>query len=199
LPRGPDRERVICDNRTYTLRGSEVRTLATVGAFRVVSSGDLRGHRGGPTDPRAGDLRHLRDQGLIETVRVPGSRDQAVALTKSGQQLLERYRDTRPQHRQAFHAGLVRTREREHDLHVHRACREVEARLEERGARVERVVLDHELKSDYQRWRHGHDADHDDVDGRAERTLDEVRAWAADHELPFFDGEVHFPDVRVEY
>lgn len=35
------------DDRAYTMRGSEVRTLATVGAFRVVSSGDLRDHRPG--------------------------------------------------------------------------------------------------------------------------------------------------------
>jgi DNA-binding PadR family transcriptional regulator len=196
LPRGPERERVLCGERTYTLRGSEVRTLATVGAFRVVSCGDLQEHRGGAVDPRQGDLRHLREQGLIETVRVPGSRDHAVALTKAGQDVLERYRDTRPERRQAFHAGLVRGREREHDLHVHRAYRGVEARLEERGARVERVVLDHELKSEYQRWRNGRG---DDQDDQHERTLEEVRAWAADHDLPFFDNEVHFPDVRVEY
>jgi len=116
-----------------------------------------------------------------------------VALKKAGREVLERNRDTRPEHRQTFHAGLVRTREREHDLHVDRAYREVEARLEASGTRVERVVLDHELKSEYQRWRHGHEADLDEVDGHAERSLDEVRAWAADHDLPFFDDEVQFP------
>src|SRR5262245_44892996 len=36
LPRGPERERVFDGDREYTLRGSESRTLATVGAFRVV-------------------------------------------------------------------------------------------------------------------------------------------------------------------
>jgi hypothetical protein len=199
LPRGPDRERVMCDDRAYTMRGSEARTLATVGSFRVVSSADLRDHTGGPGDPRAGDLRHLRDQGLIATVRVPGTRDHAVALTKAGKEVLERHRDTRPEHRQAFHAGHVRPREREHDLHVHQAYREVEARLEAGGARVERVVLDHELKSEYQRWRNGHDPNIDEMDGHGERTLDEVRAWADDHHLPFFDDKVHFPDARVEY
>lgn len=48
----------------YSLRGSESRTLATVGAFRVVSSRDLRDHRDRPADPRSGDLRHLREEGL---------------------------------------------------------------------------------------------------------------------------------------
>jgi hypothetical protein len=36
LPRGPQRERVFDGDREYTLRGSESRTLATVGAFRLV-------------------------------------------------------------------------------------------------------------------------------------------------------------------
>jgi hypothetical protein len=42
LPRGVDRELVRDRDREYTLRGSESRTLAAVGAFRVVSSSDLR-------------------------------------------------------------------------------------------------------------------------------------------------------------
>src|SRR6516162_7863601 len=42
LPRGPERERVFDGDREYTLRGSECRTLATVGAFRVVPAQDLR-------------------------------------------------------------------------------------------------------------------------------------------------------------
>ena len=44
LPRGREREIVHDRDREYTLRGSESRTLATVGAFRVVSSRDLRDH-----------------------------------------------------------------------------------------------------------------------------------------------------------
>ena len=39
LPRGPERERVWARDSDVTLRGSEVRTLATVGAFRVVPAG----------------------------------------------------------------------------------------------------------------------------------------------------------------
>jgi hypothetical protein len=199
LPRGPERERVRDRDREYTLRGSESRTLAEVGAFRVVSSRDLRDHDGGPADVRSGDLRHLRGQGLIETARVPGYRDHAVALSNAGRSLLEYHRDTHPEHRQTFHAGLVRSREREHDLQVYRAYERAEARLLEREARVERVVLDHELKSDYQRWLHEHDKDRDDYDGHPERTADEIQEWAAEHDLPYFDDEVHFPDLRIEY
>jgi hypothetical protein len=62
LPRGLERELVRDRDREYTLRGSESRTLATVGTFRVVSSRDLRDHHDRPADPRSGDLRHLRSR-----------------------------------------------------------------------------------------------------------------------------------------
>jgi hypothetical protein len=73
LPRELERELVRDRDRDYTLRGSESRTLATVGAFRVVSSRDRRDNQVRPADTRSGDLRHLREQGLIQTVRVPGT------------------------------------------------------------------------------------------------------------------------------
>ena len=39
----------------------------------------------------------------------------------------------------------------------------------------------------------------DDSDGRPDRTLEEIQEWAREHELPYFDDQVHFPDVRIEY
>jgi hypothetical protein len=199
LPRGPERECVRNRDREYTLRGSESRTLATVGAFRVVSSRDLRDHNDQPANARSGDLRHLREEGLIETVRVPGYRDHAVALTKDGRSLLESRRDRDHEYQQTFYAGLARARELEHDLQVFRAYQQAEAELLERGARIERVVLDHELKSEYQRWLHERDKENGEYDGHPDRSADEVREWAYEHDLPYFDDEVHFPDVRVEY
>lgn len=199
LPRGQERELVRDRDREYTLRGSESRTLATVGAFRVVSSRDLRDHHDRPADPRSGDLRHLREQGLVETVRVAGLRDHAVVLTKDGRSLLESHRGRDQEHGQAFYAGLKRERELGHDLQVHRAYEREAERLQERGARVERVVLDYELKRDYQTWLHARDRDRPDYDGRPDRTEEEVREWALEHDLPYFDGEMHFPDVRIEY
>jgi hypothetical protein len=199
LPRGLERELVRDRDREYTLRGSESRTLATVGAFRVVSSRDLRGHHDRPADPRSGDLRHLREEGLIETVRVPGYRDHAVVLTKEGRSLLESHRDRDHGHQQTFHAGLKRERELEHDVQVYRAYEREAERLVERGARVERVILEFELKREYQKWLHERDADRDNYDGHPDRTTEETRDWALEHELPYFDDEVHFPDVRIEY
>ena len=138
LPRGLERELVRDRDREYTLRGSESRTLATVGAFRVVSSRDLRDYNDRPRDPRSGDLRHLREQGLVETVRVPGYREQAVTLTKEGRSLLEHHRDRDQGDRQTFYNGVKRERELEHDVQVYRAFERHAERLETRGARVAR-------------------------------------------------------------
>ena len=137
LPRGRERAIVHDRDREYTLRGSESRTLATVGAFRVVSSRELRDHDDRPTDPRSGDLRHLREQELIETTRVPGSRDYAVSLTKEGRSLLESHRDGDREGGQTFYAGVKRERELEHDVQVYRAFEREAERLEERSARID--------------------------------------------------------------
>lgn len=199
LPRGEDREIVRDRDREYTLRGSETRTLSTVGAFRVVPAGRLRDHSGASADPRSGDLRNLRDQGLVETSRIPGHRDHAVVLTKHGRELLERHRDPDRGSRQTFYAGLKRARELEHDSQVFDAYLHVGDRLHEQGSRIDRVVLDYELKRDYQKRLHEHDGDRDDYDGHPDRSEDEIRAWAAEHDLPYFDDQVHFPDLRIEY
>jgi len=34
---------------------------------------------------------------------------------------------------------------------------------------------------------------------RPDRTDDEIQDWAVEHGLPYFDGHVHFPDLRIEY
>ena len=92
LPRGPERERVWARDSDVRLRGSEVRTLATVGAFRVVPAGDLRDGQDRPLDPHRGDLRHLRDHGLVETIPAIGEDRALVVLTERGRDVLERNR-----------------------------------------------------------------------------------------------------------
>lgn len=199
LPRGPDRETVRDRSRDYSLRASETRTLSTIGSFRVVPIGQLRDHDNAPAHQRSADIRHLREQGLIETVRVPGHRDSVAVLTKQGLDLLERHRDTHGEPAQSFYSGLKRTRELEHDAQIYGAYLQAAGRLQEGDARVNRVVLDYELKRDYQKWLHEHDGDRDDYDGHHDRTDEEIRAWAAEHGLPYFDDQVHFPDLRIEY
>ena len=169
---------------------------------------DLRDHDGRPADPRSGDLRHLREEGLIRTERKDGHRDVAEVLTKEGRSVLESHRrdhfhDHRHDHhqdrQQAFYAELKKPREVEHDSQVFRAYLREAERLAEHGARIDRVLLDYELKRDYQKWLHERDKDRDDADGRPDREPAEIEEWAREHDLPYFDEQVHFPDLRMEY
>jgi hypothetical protein len=199
LPRGPEREIVHDRNREYSLRGSETRTLSTIGSFRVVPTGQLRDHKNNAAHDRSADIRHLREQGLIETVRVPGHRGSVAVLTKQGRDLLERNRVGQSNAPQSFYAGLKRVRELEHDAQIYGAYLQAAERMQERDVRVNRVVLDYELKREYQKWLHERDGDRDDYDGHHDRTDEEIRTWAAEHDLPYFDDQVHFPDFRIEY
>jgi len=209
LPRDIERELVRDRDRDVGLRGSEARTLATVGAFRVVSSRDLSDHDGRSLDPNRGDLRHLREEGLVRTVDVQGHRDVAVVLTDRGRDVLEAHRrvhssrDARgrggSRSEQQFYADLKKPRELEHDLQVYRAYLREAERLRERGARIERVVLDYELKRDYQRFLQERNRGRADSDGRPDRSKGEVRQWAHEHALKCDESHVRFPDARIEY
>jgi hypothetical protein len=113
--------------------------------------------------------------------------------------LLEHHRDRDRSAPQTFWHGVKRERELAHDVQVYRAYERAAGRLESRGGHVDRVVLDHELKREYQSWLHERDRDRAAYDGHPDRTDEEVREWAREHGLPYFDEEVHFPDVRIEY
>ena len=96
-------------------------------------------------------------------------------------------------------AGLRKPRELTHDAKVYRAYQRAEERLRDGGGRVRRVVLDYELKRDYQRFLHERNRGKKDCDGRPDREPEEIARWAREHELPYDDGHVRFPDARIEY
>jgi DNA-binding MarR family transcriptional regulator len=203
LPRGREREVVHAHDETYDLRGSEVRTLATIGAFRVVPVDDLQDDRGRSGDLWHGDLDRLRSAGLIRAV-APFDRDgehrtTLVALTERGRDVLESHRTRDYEPRQSFYTGEGRARELSHDAQLHRAYLRAAERLDELDVRIHRVVLDHELKREYQQFLQEHNRDRSDSDGRPDRDLREIERWAQEHDLPFFDDRVHFPDLRLEY
>jgi hypothetical protein len=87
----------------------------------------------------------------------------------------------------------------EHDAQIYGAYLREAERLQERGAHIERVVLDYELKREYQEWLHERDRGRADADGHPDRDEEEIETWAHEHDLPYFDGHVHFPDLRIEY
>jgi hypothetical protein len=201
VPRGRERRPVRERDRVYEIDGTESRMLGTIGAFRVVSESDLHNLRDDSSSLRR-SLRHLDDEGLIR--RTPlSSDDRAVVLTEGGRDLLEANRFERPERnqkpRQTFYAGLKKPRELTHDTKVYRAYQRAEERLRGRGGSVRRVVLDYELKRDYQRFLHERNRGRKDCDGRPDREPEEIARWAREHALPYEDGHVHFPDARVEY
>lgn len=199
LPRGDGRERVSVGDREYALRGSEARTLAAVGAFRVA---DVRDVASIPGDRWHGDVEHLRSAGLLTTTPqiLNGQRTAVVSLTKDGLAVLEAHRRSEPEREpQSFYAGVVKPRELTHDAQLYRAYLGAAERLHARGDRVERVVLDYELKRDYQRFLQQNNRAHGRRSGRPDRSPEEVRQWAEEHGLPVVDGRVQFPDIRVEY
>ena len=200
LPRGEDREHVYTRDHVYKLRGSETRTLTTVGAFRVVPASDLRDKFEQSLGLRSAELRHLRESGLVNTVRL--DRDTSVVtLTKAGRDLLESTRQNRDApDRQAFHAGIQRPRELKHDAHVYRAYLHEAERLRSEGASIHRVVLENELKAEYQEFLQERNRDREDSDGRPDRKIEEIQEWAVEHDLPCDkEGHVQFPDLRIEY
>jgi len=198
LPHGQARERVQSRRRDYDLDGADVDALATIGAFRVVQEADLRdGVEAAHTRARLG---RLQEAGLLDRIPLDGPGRDVVVLTDRGRDLLDGHRLPRDDARsQTFYAGLKKPRELSHDAQVYRAFQRAEARIRDQGGRVRRVVLDYELKRDYQRFLQARNRGRADSDGRPDRTAEEVAAWARQHDLPYFDAAVHFPDARVEY
>jgi DNA-binding MarR family transcriptional regulator len=201
LPRGHRRQRVDVRGRTFELRGSEVRLLATVGAFRAVPRRDLEATRDRRDRERDHDIERLRHAGLLETrpFGAGSSRTTLLTLTDRGREVLERAQERSTDSPQRFYSGVARRPELAHDAHLYKAYERASTRIHDRGGRIRRIVLDYELKRDYQRFLQERNRHKRDSDGRPDRTEDEVRAWALRHELPYDDEHVRFPDVRIEY
>jgi hypothetical protein len=194
LPRGSAREAVRVRDQVYRLRESEARALATVGAFRVVRADDLQPVRSS-RDAWSGDIRALAEQGLVQTRTIEVNRASVavVVLTREGKHVLDAHRTEANGHRQEFHAGLVKPREIAHDSQTYRLYQAEAARIEEEGGRVQRVVLDNELKRDYQTFLNRADRPEDAT------SEDERDAFARASGLAVVDGHLELPDLRIEY
>ena len=200
LPRGLERE-LVQDEREhlYELKGDDSRMLATVGAFRVVAEDDLRDMHDASQDPRDDSLDHLNDEGLIRFVQIDAN-ERAAVLTDRGLDVLDAHRRERDNETgQEFHSAPGRGRELKHDAKLFGAYLEVERRLREEGASVHRVVLERDLRREYQEFLQERNRDRRDSDGRPDRDPHEIEEWAREHDLPYLDGHVHIPDFRIEY
>ena len=194
LPRSERREAVAFRDRVYHLRASESRLLATVGTFRVVPTEELSDART-PSATTKEDLRRLADQGLVErrTIPINDQPMRVAVLTRAGKALLEDRQRVPPDERpQQYHAGLVKPRELAHDAQLYRLYQAEASRVASDGGRVTRVVLDYELKREYQTFLNRRE--------RPEGTdpQNDVQAFAAAHQLPVIDDHLELPDLRLE-
>ena len=166
---------------SYDLRGSEVRTLATVGAFRVVPVDDLR-DADGPAGalatgrrapPRAGPRPH---HAVRRRARAHDARDARPSAAATSSRASRRA-DATSAARRSTPASPSRASWRT-TSRVHRAYRDAAERLSAAGGRVRRVVLEHELKREYQRFLQAPNRGRRDSDGRPQRDADEIARWA---------------------
>jgi len=195
LPRGDEREPVEFRGRTYAINGSESRALATVGAFRVIDIGDFEAHEHG-RDGTHGEWRHLDEQGLVthSTMTDREGSHHVVSLTREGKDLLNAHATKRSDNRQqAFYAGVVKPRELAHDARLYGVFRKEAQQIEGEGGRVTRVVLDYEVKRDYQQFLNRSDRPADAP------AIDDRLAFAQAHDLKVVDGHLQLPDLRIEY
>ncbi len=102
---------------------------------------DLDDVRDASADPRDDTLDHLAEEGLIRFVDVDAD-ERAAVLTDQGRDVLDAHRRDRHDDRgQEFHTELGRERELQHDAELFHAYLDVERRLRDEGAEIERVVL----------------------------------------------------------
>ena len=128
--------------------------------------------------------------------------ERGLTLTTEGRDLLQSRcveRDSEPS--QGFYAGASRSREIDHDSNLYATFRQEEARLRDEHdvLKIRRVVLEQDLKREYHEFLQDHNRNRSDSDGRPGRDENKIRDWARDHDLPYFEDQVHFPDYRIEY
>lgn len=184
----PDRE------RTYVLRDSELQTLTNLGTFRVIKFDDLVTHRyGGDAADARRDLNNLLRQGLILRRTTYPDKTVYLTLTKAAHRFLEASRGQDSSPRQTLYHGFVKPREARHDAAIYRLYQQESSRIEKAGGRVQRVILDFELKRSVNRKLASLQS------LPASEQADRKREVAEENGLPIVNGKVAFPDLRLEY
>jgi hypothetical protein len=188
-PRADDSRGVQYDRDCgYRVRGSEIHTLTDIGRFRALGLEDLVTHAySGNRDAMQDDLNNLLRQGLIRkgTFEGPeGSPRELLTLTKVGYRLLRSNRIVARD--QAIYHGFVKPREANHDANLYTLYQKEAARIQAKGGRPVRVVLDFELKKKI-----NHDFAKFGTEARKE--------IARRHGLRVIRGKIPLPDIRIEY
>ncbi len=175
-------------DRGYCLNESEVRTIVELGKFRVISANDLSEHAyAGNRELAERDVQNLVRQGLVRKGTFDGPEAtprQLLTLSKRGHRLLRANR-LAPQG-QAVYYGFVKPREANHDADLYRLYHKEAARIEEKGGRNLRVILDYELKRKINR----------EIARLGTEARPEI---AARHGLQVVRNKIPVPDLRIEY
>jgi DNA-binding PadR family transcriptional regulator len=189
---GPRRPYQLRDH-TYTLRNSDLETMADIGTFRAIATKDLEcfAYAGNRKHLEA-DLTNLRRQGLLVEREIPDREDsprRLVALTKKGRRLLLATKAV-PEEQAVYH-GFVKPREAHHDADLYRLYQHGVERIAREGGKNPRVILDSELKRDLYREMAKAGGQGPSSDFRAE--------IAERHGLTVVRGKIPVPDLRIEY
>lgn len=181
-------------DRTYQLRDSEIKTLTDIGTFRALNLNDLVTHRyGGNLDEARRDLDNLERQGLLLRRTIYPDKITSVTLTKPAHKLLESRQTGNSGAQQVFYHGFVKDREARHDVAIYRLYQQEAAHIEQAGGKVQRVILDFELKrSVNQKLAKMQSLPPAEQAKRKQEIADE-------HHLPIVNGRISLPDLRLEY
>ena len=181
----------------YRLTPEQKDTLFDIGRFRTVAVEDLLSHRyQGDAARFREDLRNLTTQGLLERrsakMRIGSQQLPVLVLTKNGKELVERaqaeLRDP-----QTVYAGFVKPSEVAHDAAIYRMFHAERTRIEAQQGRIQRLVLDYELKRRvYAPLAKARQLSKPEYQKRQAEV-------AAQHHLKVIRGRVVLPDLRIEY
>lgn len=181
-------------DRALMLRDSEIKTLAEIGAFRTLALQDLVRYRYGGDDRQAREeIRNLTRQEMIQVRTTRPAEAIYVALTRQGQRFLKRHRPEGLAPNQVFYSRFVKPREVRHDAGLYRLYQEGASRIARDGGKVQRVVLDFELKkSVYRKLAKASEL----PESEHARRKQEI---AQEHGLTLVNGKIPLPDLRIEY
>ena len=179
--------------RGYDLRESEVQVLADLGKFRVIAADDLVRFAYNNDKTRMDqETANLTRRGLIEVREVEtsfGRTSRIYALTRAGRKLLAN--SNRLPKGQEIYSGFMKPKEAKHDAELYRVYQREASRIEERGGRVRKVVLDYELKKK---------VNGDLVEmGNEKENLGGKEEVAERYGLRVVAGRIPLPDLQIEY
>ena len=179
--------------RTFTLRSSEIETMADIGKFRAIDAKDLEQFAyDGDGKHLDADLTNLRRQGLIVEREIPHQENcprRLIALTKEGQRLLAST-NVVPKNQALYHS-FTKPREAHHDADLFKLYQRGLERIRREGGTNVRVILDAELKRNVYR-----DMAQAEREGKSDQVQSEI---AAKHALRVVDGKIPVPDLRIDY